>query len=307
MPAILNKQPTPKQKEPKMPLLRSLHFVPGISPKMIEKAFTLHPDALVLDLEDSVPLAEKERARELVSAATEPLAKAGQEVFVRINSLSTGLAEDDLRAVISERIVGISLPKPETPEQVQYIAKVIDLLEAERGLVPGRIRLIPWIETAGAVTRVFQIASSTPRIIAVAFGAEDFTLDMGMQRSAEGTELIYPRSQVAIAARVAGVFALDTPYTDFRDEPGLIEEARLNRRLGFHGKFTIHPLQIEPVNRVFTPTADEIEQAARIVKAFEEAQKQGIAATSLDGKMIDTPVFERARRLLSSLRPAGGK
>jgi len=278
--------------------LRTLLFVPGNRRNMIEKSRNLPADALVLDLEDSVPSAEKANARALVRDSLAGLALRGQKVFVRINSLASGLAHDDLEAVITKDIDGINQPKPSSADDIREVASAIARLERERGIPEGHVKLLPWVETAKGVLNAFNIASASPRVVGIAFGAEDFTLDTGMTRTEEGDELLLPRVMVVIAARAAEVMAIDTPYNDFRDEAGLIKEAQLARRLGFNGKFLIHPSQIEPVNRIFCPSAEEVEQARRVVAAFEAAEAQGFASTSLDGRMIDIPIVNRARKLL---------
>ncbi len=278
--------------------LRTLLFVPGIRENMIEKARSLPADALVLDLEDSVAVAEKAKARALVRDSIAGLPLKGQRVLLRINSLQSGYAQQDLEAVIVPGIDGISQPKPGSSDEVRRVEAIIERLESERGLKQGHIKLIPWVETAMGMLHAFQIASASPRVVGIAFGAEDFTLDTGMARTEEGAELLFPRMMVVIAARAASVIAIDTPYNDFRDEEGLVRESRLARSLGFEGKFLIHPSQIEPVNQVFRPTEEEIAHARRVVEAFEAAEAQGFASTSLDGKMIDTPQARMASRLL---------
>jgi len=288
-------------------LLRTLLFVPGNRPNMMEKARSLPADALVLDLEDSVPLAEKARARALVREWLSGLAlgsggeggeRKRQKVFVRINSTASGLAQEDLEAVITKGIDGINQPKPGSASDIREVASVIQRLERERGIEAGYIKLLPWVETAKGLLNAFDIASASPRVVGIAFGAEDFTLDTGMTRTEEGEELLLPRIMVVIAARAAEVMAIDTPYNDFRDEAGLVREASLARRLGFDGKCLIHPGQIEPVNRIFRPSPEEVDHARRVVAAFEAAEAQGFASTSLDGKMIDVPIVNRARKLL---------
>lgn len=278
--------------------LRTLLVVPGNRQNMIEKARSLPADVLVLDLEDSVPTAEKANARALVRDSIAGLALKGQRVFVRINSLASGYAQQDLEAVISDGIDGISQPKPSSGDEIRRVEAIIERLERERGMRQGHVKLIPWVETAKGVLNAFEIASASPRVVGIAFGAEDFTLDTGMERTEEGSELLHPRVMVVIAAKAADVIAIDTPYNDFRDEEGLIREARLARSLGFEGKFLIHPSQIDPVNQIFRPSAEEVTHARRVVEAFEAAEAQGFASTSLEGKMIDIPQANRARKLL---------
>jgi len=287
--------------------LRTLLFVPGNRQNMIDKAWYLPADALVLDLEDSVPSSEKASARAQVRDWLMVMAQGrmgkvgglkGRKVFVRINSLASGLAREDLDSVITRGIDGISQPKPASEHDVTEVAEVIELLERERGIEAGHVKLLPWVETARGLIHAYDIASASPRVVGISFGAEDFTLDTGIVRTEEGSELLYPRTMVVVAARAADVFAVDTPYNNFRDEEGLIREARLARRLGFDGKCLIHPSQIEPVNRIFRPSPEEVEHASRVVAAFEAAVAQGFASTSLDGRMIDAPIANRARRLL---------
>jgi citrate lyase subunit beta/citryl-CoA lyase len=266
---------------------------------MIEKARSLPADVLVLDLEDSVPPAQKEQARTLVRGSLRGLALRGQKVFVRVNSLSTGLIQPDLEAVVGQGLDGISLPKVESAVDVHQADTLIAALEEEHGLEVGRIMLVPWIETAKAILKAEEIAGSSRRLVGVFFGADDFTRDMGIQRSREGGELFYARSVIAVAARAAGVLALDTAFPDFSDEEGLIREAEQAKRLGYKGKFVIHPRQIEVVNNIFRPSAEEIAHARRVVEAFEAAVGQGHAATSLDGEMVDTAIAQKAKELLS--------
>ena len=279
--------------------LRTLLSVPGNRQNMIEKAGSLPTDVLVLDLEDSVPAAEKANARAMVrDAVTGPILK-GQRVFVRINSIGSGLMEDDLEAVITPGIDGINIPKPNSADDIKKVEAIVERLEKERGIEKGHIKLTPWVETAKGLINAFEIASASPRIVGIIFGAEDFTLDTGMQRTEGGEELLYPRTMVVVAAKAADVIAIDTPYNNFKDDEGLIMEATLARKLGFEGKYIIHPSQIEPVNQAFRPTFEEVEQARRTVEAFEAAEAQGFASTSVDGKMIDIPQANRSRKLLT--------
>jgi citrate lyase subunit beta/citryl-CoA lyase len=278
--------------------LRSLLFVPGNRPDMLEKALGLSPDALVPDLEDSVPPAEKSNARDIVASFLPRLARSGVAVMPRVNPASTGLLEDDLKALVGHDIFGITVGKIGDAAQLQHVAGQVERLEAEAGLEKGLVRLVPWIETAAAVINAYEICAASPRVVAVAFGAEDFTNDMGIERTEDAAEIVYPRQVIGVAARAAGVLALDTPYVAYRDADGLKRDAGVARGLGFRGKFAIHPSQIGPINEAFAPTEAELEYARRVVSAFKEASESGSGATSLDGKMIDIPVVRRARGLL---------
>ena len=282
-----------------MEALRSLLFVPGNRQDMLQKAQVLAPDALVPDMEDSVPTAEKARAREIVASMLEPLAQAGQRLIPRINSLDTGLLEQDLAAVVGPHIYGVSVGKFDSAWDAHQVVSIIEVLERKARLELGSIKLIPWIETAKAIVNAYEICSASPRIVGVAFGAEDFTVDMAIQRSQEGAELAYPRTVIGVAAKAANVLALDTPNPNFRDPEDLKRDAYTARQFGFKGKFAIHPSQIEIINSIFAPSLEEVEYARRVVQAFEEAEALGRGATSLDGKMIDVPIVKRARDLLA--------
>ena len=282
-----------------MRLLRSILFTPGNNMRMIYKTPTLAMDAVILDLEDSIPMVEKDTARVFIRDTLELARSGGAEVYVRINGLTTGLTAQDCDFVIQKGIDGIMLPKVESKEDVLESEKIIEKLEKERGMELGSIVLIPTLETAKGVINVYEIATSSKRVIAIGFGAVDFTRDMGTSLSKEGTELFFARSQVAIAARAAGVQALDTVFIDLADKEGLIKDSQLAKQLGFKGKFLIHPSQIEPVNHVFSPAAKEVEYAKKVVNAFKEAEARGLGAASLEGRMIDIAVFRQAEDLLS--------
>jgi citrate lyase subunit beta/citryl-CoA lyase len=268
---------------------------------MLAKALRFSPDAYVPDLEDSVPVAEKENARRTVAALLPKLSSSGIPVIPRINDHHTPWFEDDLAAVVSPHIQAISIGKIDKPEEIKYISQAIARQESSAGLGKGTIRLIPWIETASAVVHCYQICSASPRIQAVAFGAEDLTDDMGIERTQEEAETAYARSAVCIAARAAGLNALDTPYFQFRDEEGLTANVLAAKQLGFKGKFAIHPAQIALLNRLFTPSEQEVAYARKVVAAFEEAERSGRGSTSLEGKVIDVPVVKRARAILQNL------
>ena len=281
-----------------MDLFRSLIFVPGNRPDMLEGAGDFSADVLIPDLEDSVPDGEKERAREIVRERLGTLARRGQAVIPRINALDTGLTRDDLAAVVTPQIYGIAFGKVASPWDVMQVSDILEGIERDAGIPIGQTRLIPWLENSKAVVRAYEIASASPRILGVTFGAEDFTDDMGVKRTDEGSELAYPRAAVAVAARAAGVLAFDTPQTNFRDTQALERDIQIALTLGFKGKFAIHPGQLDTINTLFSPSQNEVEYARRVIKVFEEAEAKGSGATSLDGKLIDVPVVKRARALV---------
>jgi citrate lyase subunit beta/citryl-CoA lyase len=282
-----------------MELLRSLMFVPGNRRDMLEKAASAPADFLVPDMEDSVPMAEKSAARNVIADMLPILYKAGKRSVVRVNTLTTGLLEEDMNAAVTPHTYGINVGKVDTSWDVHEIDKMLTSLEIKKGLERGKTRLILYIESAMAIINAYSICSASPRIMAVAFGAEDFTVDMGTERTDESTEIFLPRSMLPIAARAANIAPLDIVYANFRDEEGLRRDIQVGKSMGYKGKFAIHPAQIQVINEMFSPMPEEIEYAKRVVIAFEEAEAHGKGATSLDGKMIDIPVVKRARNLLS--------
>jgi citrate lyase subunit beta/citryl-CoA lyase len=285
-------------------MLRSPLFVPGNKANMLEKALTVAPDALVPDMEDSVPAAEKTNARETTSKFLPRLAASGRPVIPRVNALDTEWLEADLEAVVGAHIFGISVGKVRGAGDIAAISQVIAKLETRAGLRVGTVHLVPWIETAEAIVNVAQICRASERIVAVAFGGEDFTNDMGVERLEDESQVSYARQALCVAARAAHVLALDTPYFKLRNLDGLRDNALRAKSIGFKGKFAIHPEQIDTLNECFSPSPQEIAHAERVVAAFEEAERRGRASTSLDGWVIDVPVVKRARALLELARRA---
>ena len=281
-----------------MQVLRSLLFVPGNRANMLQKAAGSKPDAFIPDLEDSVPNDEKAEARNVTASHLEQLAQTGRRVIPRVNSLETGLLEEDLAAVVGPHVYGVSVGKISTPADVAAVEGVLENLEASAGLHAGHVKLVPWIETALAIVKAYEICTASPRIVGVAFGAEDLTHDMEIERREDDAEVGYARNVMCVAARAAGVLALDTPYFGFRDPEGLKRNAQASRGIGFKGKFAIHPAQVDLINVAFSPSDAEVAHARRVVAAFEEAERQGRGSTSLDGQVVDVPVVKRARALL---------
>jgi citrate lyase subunit beta/citryl-CoA lyase len=282
--------------------IRSLLFVPGNQPNMLAKAATFTPDAFVPDMEDSVAWDDKSQARQVVADHLEMLGNTGIRVIPRINSLDTGLCEEDLSAIIGPQIYGVSVGKINSAQDVSLISKCIAHLESERKITKGSIKLVLWIETAAGLLNAYDILSSDDRIIAAAFGAEDFTNDMEIKRNEDDREILFARSQVAIAARAAGVLALDTPFFGFKDPDSLKINSELSKSIGFKGKFAIHPLQVEIINKCFSPTKKEIDHALEVIRVFEEAAAKGRGSTSLEGQVVDVPVVKRAEALLDQAK-----
>ena len=273
--------------------------MPGNQPNMLTKASGLKPDAFIPDMEDSVAWEDKDEAREIVAAHLGIINKQGTPVIPRLNSLDTGLFHKDLDAIAELGIFGVSVGKISCVEDVEIISKSLGEQESKIGLEAGTIKLKPWIETAKGLIQCFEILNSNQRIIAAAFGAEDFTNDMGITRRADNHETIFARNHMAICARAAGVLALDTPYFGFKDSGGLETSALEAKAIGFKGKFAIHPSQIEQINRLFSPSNEEIDYARQVIKVFEESKSKGRGSTSLNGQVIDVPVVKRAESILA--------
>lgn len=289
-------------------LLRSLLFVPANRERFVAKLATLRPDAVILDLEDSVPTGEKEAARALVQPTLERLPKGAFVRLVRLNPLQSGLGREDIRTVVGPGLDGVVLPKVESPEHLREANMLLAQAEVRAGLEVGSVRLIPLMETVRAVLRAEALAEVGPRLVAIAFGAEDYIRELGGIRTREGMEVLHARSHVVLTARAAGMEAIDTPWTYLDDLDGLWQDARLGRQLGFTGKLCIHPSQIEPVNRAFSPTAEEIEAARRVIAEADRAAERGHGSLALEGQMVDAPMAARARQMLAraqAIREAG--
>ena len=282
-----------------MELLRSLVFVPGNRANMLERAMGFGADVVMVDLEDSVPLREKVSARELAVEWVPRLRAAGRRVMVRVNSLDTGLTAEELATIVSPDLAGISIGKGNTQWDLQQVDRLLGPLESGAGMEAGSLRVVPWIETAMAIVHVYEMARASQRIAGIAFGGEDYTNDMGVIRSDFGEECYYARSAVAVAAKAAGVAALDGPFVGFRDPEGLRTDAGNARQMGYTGKFAIHPAQIDIINETFSPHPEDIAYARQVVAAWNEAEAAGRGSLSIDGRMVDVPVVKRAQNLLT--------
>jgi citrate lyase subunit beta/citryl-CoA lyase len=286
---------------PSLPVWRSMLFVPVTVAKFVERAAERGADALILDLEDSVPAGEKQRGRELLQHAAVTVARHGADVVVRINR-PWRQALRDIEAAVSPAVQALMLTKVESADHVRMIAEIVDELEAERGMVAGATKFVALIETADAFFRMPEIARAHARLIGLSVGAEDFALAVGMLPEAEG--LFYPKQQMIIAARAAGILPLGFIGTvaDFRDLDAFRATIRRSRRLGFAGASCIHPSQVAILNEEYRPSPDEVTTAERLVAAYDAVTAAGIGAIELDGKMIDVPVVERAKRVLAQHR-----
>ncbi|MDD5220042.1 MAG: aldolase/citrate lyase family protein [Candidatus Bipolaricaulis sp.] len=273
---------------------RSRLYAPGNNPRLLVGIDIHGADCVLLDLEDSVPLAEKGAARTLVKRLL-AVVPFPDEVWVRINPLDAG-GRDDLAEVLEGRPHGVCLPKAETGESVRELSKELGRIERRLGFDVGSTHIMPIIETARGVLRCEDVAEADERVVVVAFGAEDYTRDIGARRTDEA--LLFARSRVVAAAKAAGVQASDTVYADLANDAGLADECARARDLGFDGKGAINPRQIPILHHVFSPSAAELERAKAIVEAAREAESRGLGAVAVDGRMVDQPVLERARRLI---------
>ena len=280
--------------------LRTALFSPGNRPDRVEKAIGSGADAVIIDLEDAVPLSEKENTRPFVRTMLDK--HPGKRLYVRVNGLTTPYCTEDLAAVVCNNLTGILFPKVESPEDIFEIDRILFDAEKRSGLETGIIEVMTLCESAKGLEEIYPIVSAKPKhhqVSAVAFGAADYTLDLGTALTREGKELEYARSRIPIACRAAGIMPpIDTPWmVDLKDIDGLVADAQKAKAYGFQGKLVIHPNQIQPCHDVFTPTEDEIAKAKKIIDAFEEAERQGRAAIQLEGKFIDYAVVEKAKRI----------
>lgn len=281
-----------------MTIYRSMLFAPANDLRKVGKALMLNVDGTVLDLEDAVALSEKTNARNALKEALS-LPRRG-DVFIRVNSVQTEFILSDLLAAVTEGVKGLVVAKSESAEEIRQVDWLIGKIEKERGLTEGSMEIIPFIESANAIVNAFSIASSSPRVSRMFFGGVDYVLDIGTTFSKGGTEIFYARSQLVVASRAAGIEPpIDTVYPDFKDIGGLVADAKAVRQMGFQGKLAIHPGQIEPLNEVFTPTPEEISWAEKIVAVFDEEEARGQAVFQVDGKMIEYPIANRARRIIA--------
>jgi len=270
---------------------------------MVVKAATAPADAVIFDLEDAVAIDDKETARILAADLVSLIKQRGIQTFVRVNSLSTGLTDADLKSSIVKGLDGVILPKTETGADVVRLCEMLNEAEKHSGVTPQSTVLIPLIETAKGIANCYEIASASSRVVAVAFGAGDYCRDLGRDISMvseQQIELLYPRSHMVNMSRAAGIQAIDTPFLGLlTDRGGLLREVELAVRLGFKGKQCIHPSQIEPINSMFSPSEEDVRRATRIAESFEEAQARGLGAISFEGRMIDYMSYCQARDVLA--------
>jgi citrate lyase subunit beta/citryl-CoA lyase len=285
-----------------MAVMRSVFYIPGNNEKLVSKAPSVPADIITLDLEDSVPPAEKPKAREMTRENLKYAGEGGSVVYVRINNWETEMTNDDCEAVVHEGLSGICLAKCGGPEHVIRLDWKLEELERRRGLEIGSIAIQLLIETAKGVINAYPSAIASKRVNSLIFGAVDYTKDMRVKLTSEGEEQYYARAHTPVAARAAGCVAIDCPFVAFKDTEAFEKSTAFGRQLGYEGRMLIHPSQIEPSHRIYTPSAEDVEWAQGVVKVFEEEGiAKGAAAVTYQGKMVDTPVYENAKTVLATM------
>jgi citrate lyase subunit beta/citryl-CoA lyase len=286
-------------------LRRTMMFLPASNPAMVKDAYIYGADSIMFDLEDAVAVTEKDSARFLVYNALKTVDYGNAELVVRVNGLDTPFGKDDIEAVVRAGVHVVRLPKTERKEDVHAVEAVIEEVERKCGREVGSTKMMAAIESPIGVINAYEIATASKRLIAVALGAEDYVTNLKTKRYPNGMELLGARSQIIIAARAAGIYALDTVYTDVDNEEGFRKEVELIKQLGFDGKSVINPRQIKPVHEIYTPVPEEIKKSVTIVKAAKEAEEKGLGVISVNGKMVDKPIVDRAERVLQLAAAAG--
>ena len=279
------------------PILRTMIFVPGFRTKFLQKAIDLKCDALILDLEDSVPCLYKEDARVNVQKYLNKRVY-NQKIFIRINSIDSGFLSQDLDNILHESVYGLMPSMVRDELDIVYIDKLLTQLEHDRGFPHNHFKLCPLIETVSALINAYEIAKSSKRIVGLVFGAEDYLTDLGGLHKKSGSSILMARSMLVMAARSLNLAVLDTPYLNVGDLDGFTKEAEFAREMGFTGQLILHPSQIDVAMNVFTPSLEEVEEAEEIIKKIENSSKSGYGVTLLNGKIVGPPMEKRARDVL---------
>ena len=287
-----------------MKLRRTMLFMPGNNPGMLQTAAVFGSDAVIFDLEDAVALTEKDAARVLISEALKTINYDNVEVVVRINPLSTPFAEKDIDVIARLKPDAILLPKA-CPEDIANLDKKLTIIEKEEGFEEGIIKIHPLVETTYGVEKVYETIKASPRVISVLLGGEDLAVDLGVKRTKSSDELLYARTKIINACKACKVDAIDTPFTDTNDYEGLLADTLKAKMFGFTGKLSINPRQIDTIHKGYAPSQFDIDYAQRVLAAKEDAEKQGLGVFSLDGKMVDLPIINRAIHTLDMAKLMG--
>jgi len=281
-------------------MFRSMLFAPGNEPRKVQKVGQFGADAIILDLEDAVPNAEKVATRENIRKTLDSMGHL--HVYVRVNSVPTQMTEADIQGVVHPNLKGIVLPKAEGEDDIRKAATWLTASEKMAGLREGCLQIIPLIETAKGILLAYETVKASPRILTVIFGSGDYTLDLdipAIEWSPEGYELLYARLRLMVVCRAAGIERpVDGPFLDVFNLEALRKEAILAKKMGFQGKLAIHPKHVEVLNQVFSPTAEEVQFAKKVRDAFEKSESGGSASITVDGKFIDYPIYYKAKKIL---------
>lgn len=277
---------------------RSMLYIPGNNPSMLQHAGIFGADSVLFDLEDAVAESEKDAARELTAGFVAKADYRNVIVTVRVNGADTPWFRDDLEAIVPARPHAVRIPKCHSPKDIAEADAAIGEIELRNGIPAGAVKIHAMLESAHGIELAFQIASSAARIEALTLGGQDLTSDLGVQKTRDGVELFYARGRVVMAAKAAGLLAFDTVWTDIEDPDGLRGEANLAVKMGFTGKAAIHPSQIAVIHQAYKPDPAELRRAARIVAAAEQAKEEGKGVVSVDGRMVDNPIVMRALHLM---------
>lgn len=291
-----------------MDLIRSWMFVPGHRQRMIDKALGLNVDAIMLDIEDGVAPNEKDAARKNIAESLgREKTLASPARYVRINAIGHARMDADLEAVVRPGLEGLVCPKVDTAEEVRKVDAILNDREPKMNMAKGAVKLLIAIESPKGLLNAPAIAAASPRNVGIIFGAEDYGREIGLPtvREGEARDLIYARSAIVVAAASAHVQAVDGVWVDLNDSAGLLGFAKQARQLGFTGMSCIHPSQVEAINTVFSPTAEEIDYCKKVLQAFEEANARGDGSIAFGGQLIDRPIVERARRTIDTARSLG--
>jgi len=278
-------------------LRRTMLFMPGNNPSMLQNAGILGADSVILDLEDAVSPSEKDGARILVRNAIKSLEFYDTELVVRINPLSTIYAMEDIEEIGSVHPDALMVSKA-TQQDIVEVDRLLKELEKKMGFEIGGIKIFPLIETAYSLENIYEIVGASKRTVGVLLGAEDLTADLGIKRTKSGEEIFYARNKVALTCRAFGIDAIDTPFTDLTDIEGFKRDIERAKGLGLTGKSAINPRQVDTIHEIFAPHEEEIVYAKRVLKAVEDAERNGLGVFSLDGKMVDAPIISRAKTIL---------
>jgi citrate lyase subunit beta/citryl-CoA lyase len=291
-----------------MNLIRSWMFVPGHRQRMIDKALGLNADAIMLDIEDGVAPNEKDSARKnIAESLAREKAPGSPARYVRINAIGHARMDADLEAVIRPGLEGLVCPKVDTADDVRQVDEILNEREPKMKLAKGSVKLLIAIESPKGLLNAPAIAAASSRNVGIIFGAEDYGREIGLPtvREGEARDLIYARSAIVVAAASAHVQAVDGVWVDLNDSAGLLGFAKQARQLGFSGMSCIHPSQVDAINTVFSPTADELEYCQKVLQAFEEANARGDGSIAFGGQLIDRPIVERARRTIDMAKSLG--